>query len=421
VGRGAVLRIRDFRYFFIGRTVSTVGNAFTSVALAFGILASTHSAADIGYVLACRVAVQVALLLVGGAWSDRMPRRGVLIQSAFAAAATQAAIGVLFLTHTGRLWNLATVAALNGAVTAFSQPASYGVLPQIVPGELLQDANALDSIVRNSTSIGGAAVAGVLVAATGAGWALVIDAVTFALSGLLMTRMSRLPRTRSSTSVLADVRDGWREFTARTWVWAIVVQFTIVNMAITASFDVYAPLVSKLDYGGPAAYGAMSAAMGLGGVAGGLVMLRYAPLRPLLTATIGILVGVPFIGFLAAGVPLGAVIGGAGVAGLGVEVFSILWVSALQRHIPPERLSRVSAYDSLGSFAFMPIGLVLAGPVASALGGAHHALWLTTALIAAPTFAVLGVRDVRTIRREASDAAPASAGDAVDRADERVQ
>jgi MFS family permease len=127
-------------------------------------------------------------------------------------------------------------------------------------------------------------------------------------------------------------------------------------------------------------------------------MLRYGPRRPLLIATVGILVDAPFIGFLAGAVPLAAVVAAAAVAGIGIEVFSILWSSSLQRHIPPARLSRIAAYDALGSFAFMPIGLVLAGPIASALGGPHRALWLTTALIAAPTLAVLAVRDVRTMR-----------------------
>jgi MFS family permease len=399
VGRGAVLGIRDFRLLFTANTISRVGGAFTAVALAFGILDSTGSTQDIGIVLACPLAAQVVLVLIGGAWGDRVSRRTTLVQTALLSGLAQAGIAALFLTHSGALWSLSLLATVNGAALAFSAPAAIGVIPQIVPEDLLQSANALSSIVRNSATIGGAAIAGVLVAVASPGWALAIDSITFFLSAALITRMSALPASGQQEGLWAEVKEGWREFISRTWVWTIVVQFTCVNMAVLAALDVYAPVIAKLDLGGPAAYGAMTAALGIGGVGGGVIMLRYKPRRPLVSATVSIVIGLLLFILLAVAAPLWSVVASAALAGVGIEVFSVLWASALQQHIPAATLSRVSAYDQLGSIAFTPVALGVAGPVSSALGGVHHAMWAAVALAGIPTLLILAVPDVWRLRR----------------------
>jgi MFS family permease len=394
------LQIRDFRLLFAANTISRVGNAFTSVALAFGILDATGSTQDIGIVLAFRLVAQVALLLIGGAWGDRISRRTMLVRTAFLCGLTQAGIAALFLTHSGQLWSLSLLATVNGAALAFSAPAAVGVIPQIVPEDLLQSANALSSIVRNSANIGGAALAGVLVAATNPGWALAIDAASFFISVVLIMRMSPLAATGGTDGLWAELKEGWQEFISRTWVWAIVVQFTLLNMAFVAALNVYAPVIAKIDLGGPAAYGVMTAALGVGGVLGGVLMLRYRPARPLVSATMSIFLSLSFFVLLAVAAPLWAISVAAAASGIGIEVFSVLWASALQHYIPPARLSRVSAYDSLGSIAFTPIGLALAGPLATALGGVHRAMWAAVVVAAVPTALVLLVPDIWRIGRQ---------------------
>ena len=403
MGRLEVLRIRDFRLLFSATTISTIGNTFTSVAVAFGILDSTHSTEDIGIVLAARAVAQVALVLVGGVWGDRVSRRTIMLRSALVCGLTQSLIAALFLSGNGQLWSLSVLAAINGAATAVAFPAATGILPQVVPADLVQGANALNSIVRNSASIGGAALGGVLVAVASPGWALAIDAASFFLSAVLIWRMQATATAAVTSNLWHEVKAGWREFTSRTWVWAIVVQFTIVNMAVSATASVYAPVIAKLDLGGPAAYGAMLSAVGVGGVIGGLAMIRLSPRRPLVTATFGVLAALGYFALLAAGAPLWSVVVAAGVLGFGVEVFSVLWQSSLQRYVPTETLSRVSAYDLFGSIAFVPIGLVLAGPVSTALGGVHNAVWAMFVLVAVPTLLVLGVPDVWRLGSEADD------------------
>jgi MFS family permease len=400
VARGSVLRIRDFRLLFIANTISRVGNSFTAVAVAFGILAATGSTEDIGIVLACRVVAQVFLVLIGGAWGDRLSRRTMLVRTSLLSGLTQAGIAALFLTHTGHLWSLCLLSTINGAALAFNAPASVGVIPQIVPEDLLQGANALTSIMRNSATIGGSAIAGVLVAVASPGWALAIDSVSFFVSAVLIVRMSALPASGKQEGLWAELKEGWREFVSRTWVWTVVVQFALVNMAIQAGLNVYAPVIAKANLGGPAAYGAITAALGIGGVAGGALMLRYRPARPMVSATFGVLVGLAMFSLLAVAAPLWAIVVAAAGAGIGVEVFSVLWASALQQHIPASRLSRVAAYDTLGSIAFSPVGLAIAGPVAGSFGGVHHAMWAVVAAIGVPSLLVLGVPDIWRLRRQ---------------------
>jgi MFS family permease len=321
-------------------------------------------------------------------------RRTLLAQSALLSAVTQGGIAALFLTHTGALWSLSVLATVNGAAFAFSQPAATGIVPQLVPADLLSSANAVTSVMRNSATIAGAAAAGVLVAVASPGWALAIDAASFLASAVLVLRMSPLPPLGVRSGIWSELKEGWEEFRSRTWVWAIVVQFTIFNTAYLTALSVYAPVIAKTDLGGAGAYGVMTSALGIGGVVGGLVMLRYRPARPLVSATVAVLVGLVFFASLAASVALWVVIVAAAVSGLCVEIFSVLWASSLQHHIPAERLSRVAAYDSLGSFAFIPIGLVLAGPAVTAFGGVHHALWAAVAIMGVPTVLVLAVPDI---------------------------
>jgi MFS family permease len=399
-----VLRLPNFRLLFLAASISFAGNVFTTVALAFGVLAATGSVTAIGIVVAARQIAQVIFLLIGGAWGDRVVRSKLIAVGYLAAAATQTALAVLLLTDTGQTWNLAITAGLNGAVMAFVGPAWAGAIPDVVPPRFLQQANALFSITRNSVNIAGAVLAGLLVAAVNPGWALAIDAASFVVGAFLALRVKSSPVVRAASTLITELREGWSEFVSRTWVWVVVAQYSIYNMAYAAGFIVYAPVVAKRDLGGAHAYGVIVAAFGIGSVLGAVAMLRARPKRPLVTASAVTLTSIPVMALLAAQAPLALITVGAAISGASIEVFSVLWETALQTHIPPARLSRVSSYDSLGSFIFTPVGAALAGPLALALGGVRGGLWVVTVAMLAPTVAVLLVPDIWRLRRQ--DAPP---------------
>ena len=389
----------QFRLLFLGRAVSFLGNAVAPVALAFAVLDLTGSKSDLGLLLAARALPQVVFILVGGALSDRLPRHHVMVASSIVSGLSQASIALLLLTHHAQLWHLIVLSVVNGTSTAFFFPASSGVIPQTVPRELLQQANAVLRMALNASSILGAALGGIAVAAVGAGWAIAFDGVTFLLGAVFIGAMSiRAAEREEMTTLLAELRDGWREFHGRTWLWAIVLQFSIVNAAQGGGLNVLGPVVARDSLGGAAAWGAILGAEAGGLLLGGLLALRFRPRRMLLVATFGILLMPIVLVALAVPAPLPVVIGAAIVAGVGVETFGILWDTTMQQEIPQKKLSRLYAYDMLGSIMFVPIGLAVAGPLAQTIG-VRSTLWAGVACIVAVSLAVLAVPDVRNLTR----------------------
>ncbi|HUY25536.1 MAG TPA: MFS transporter [Candidatus Saccharimonadales bacterium] len=394
------LREPGFRLLFSAQAISLLGSAVAPIALAFGVLETTHSATDLGIVLTARELVMVLLLLFGGVFADRLPRQAIMAGTSMVSAVAQALTGLLFLTHSSQTWSLAVLAAVNGAAIAFWYPAVVGLIPSTVSSRHLRQANSLLGLARNSSGVAGAALGGVLVALMGPGVGVEIDAASYLAAGVLVyfIRVGTTPGLESRPGVFRELATGWREFWSRAWLWGIVIQFALVNMAYVAAISVLLPLDARRSLGGAAAYGAIYAAAGAGAIVGGLVMLRRSPRRPLLVATLGVFAIFPFFVLLAIGAPLAALLATALVGGVGLEIFGVLWSTTMQEQIPQEKLSRVSSYDSFGSFVFMPIGLAAAGPLAVLLG-LRPALWVALLVMVVPTVLVLLIRDVRTMTR----------------------
>lgn len=363
-----VLRLRSYRYLFLSQTISLLGSAVAPVALAFAVLDEpAGSASALGFVLAARSLGQVIFLLAGGVLADRLPRFQLMAGSNLLACCAQGAIAGIFITR-APLGAVIALAAVNGAAAALFQPASRGVIPQIVPKEKLQPANALMRLTRNGASILGPALAGVLVVTAGPGWALAFDALTFAIAAGMVIGIKVEHATRAEPStLLSDLREGWREFRSRPWVWLLVLQFAFVNGCF-AAVNVLGPLLAKQYLGGAPAWATVLAAMAVGLVSGSLLALRLRPRFPLrlaATATFGFLP--PFF-LLAMRAPLWLIAASMLVNGICVDIFEVLWDTALQTHVPNEALSRITSYDLLGSFVLGPFGLALAGPVAATIG-----------------------------------------------------
>ena len=379
-----------------------LGTAVAPIALAFGVLDLTGSKSDLGFVLAANWVPQLVLILLGGVFADRLPRYLVMVGANAVSAAAQGAIAVLLLTGHAKLWHLIALQVLRGASFSFFFPASTGLVPETVPIGELQPANVLFSMTRNGTNIVGAALGGALVAATSPGWALAFDAATYLVSAVIFAGMRLPPRAASveAPNMVRELAEGWSEFVAHRWLWTIVIAAGVGNMAWVTG-NVYGPLVAKQSLGGPAPWGAIAACEAAGLLLGGFLLLRYRPSRPLFVGTAALATGALPLLFLADWRWTPAIAAAFLLAGLSLEVFNTTWTTVLQEHIPLERLSRVSSYDALGSFVFIPLGLSLAGPVADAIG-LTHALWLAAAVTTGSMLSALSMRDVRELRRRES-------------------
>jgi MFS family permease len=392
-----VLRDHAFRRLLGAAAVSWFGDRMVVVGLAFAVLEIGGSATAIGLVLAVRTGSLLISLLLGGVVADRVARRAVMVGADVARVVTQGALAALVIAGVAEVWSIALLTGLTGIATGFFNPASTGLLPAIVPPEHLQQANGVRGTLLSAGEIGGPALAGVLVAVVGAGWALAVDAATFGASALLLLGV-RVPGRveRAATGFWEDLREGWATFRGTTWVWTFVLWASLLNL-LWGAWNVLGPVVAARDLGGAAVWGAVNAALGVGALLGALAAIRGMPRRPILAAALTGFAGVPAFILLAEGahaVPLAVA---AALGGIGMMFGNTVWESALQRHVRPEALSRVSAYDWFGSFAFAPLGLAIWGPVADAVG-IGTALWIAAVVTAASTVAILAVRDVRAVR-----------------------
>ncbi len=395
------LKERNFRLFFIGQTASQLGTGMAPVAIVFAVLAH-GTATDVGYVLAAETTPLVILLLIGGVVGDRVSRRKLMLQSDALRTFAECTLGLWVLLGQPPLWGFLTLSALMGIGQAFFSPALTAIVPQMLSSEKLQQGNALNGISASGGRMIGPAIAGVIVAVSSPGWAILMDGLTYLVSvvSLACIRID-WNQAEVSTSFVTLLRQGWNEFWSRSWLWAIVLQSSLVN-ALFASFLVLGPVVAKQSLGGAPAWGAILAAEGAGAVVGGVVMLRVHPRRPLLVATLCSLVFPLPLFFLASRSPtvLIAIIGF--LAGGFITVFAVQWSTTLQREIPSDVLARVSAYDWFGSLILLPIGMALAGPLATDVG-------ITTTLVGSGLLmillilAVLAVPSVSRLRVTDSD------------------
>lgn len=395
-----VLRLREFRLLFGAQAVSVLGDRMVAIALAFAVIEIGGSASEIGIVLAVRSLPMVATLLIGGVVADRASRRTVMVVADLVRLVTQGAIAALLITGAAEIWMLAVLSGLTGAATGFFNPASTGILPAIVPPDRLQEATGIRATALSAGEIVGPALAGVLIAAVGAGWALAIDALTFAVSALFLVGLrlpERVPRA-ARTSFVADLREGWGMFRSLTWVWTFVIAASLGNL-LWGAWTTLGPVIAERELGGAAAWGTVLGAMGIGALIGALIAVRVRPRRPLVLASLAYgLFAIPFA-LLAAGAHVGLLAAGGLFAGIGMMLGNSVWEATLARQVPHAALSRVSAYDWFGSIAFQPLGLAIWGPVA-ALIGISTSLWVAFACVVATTVWLLASPAIRDLRED---------------------
>jgi predicted MFS family arabinose efflux permease len=396
--RFPVLAIRDFRLLLADRLLAPAAFAFSLVGVSFAVLNATGSTADLSYVLAAQIAPSLIFALVGGVVADRVAPQRVIVAANVMIALGEGTFGILVLATHPRVWQMILLEMVTGSGMAVFYPASQALLPRLVPEGLLQEAFAMSRLAMNAAQMAGAAVAGIFVAAAGPGWALATCGIGMLGSVPLLLAIrsggnERLP----GSNMLREIRDGWSEFRSHTWLWVIVAQYGVILAAWYGSFEVLGPVVARAHLGGPAAWGAIAAAESVGLIAGGLASLRFSPRRPMLFV---VLMGAAIaISPLSLGMlwPLPVVCLASFFLGITLELTMVQWTVAMARNIPRAKLARVSAYDALGSVIAMPVGAVVAGPVAAAVGVSATDYGAVAVIVVVSALALIP-REVRSMR-----------------------
>ncbi|MCU1588964.1 MAG: transporter [Frankiales bacterium] len=394
-------RGREFRLLFAGQSVSAIGDRLVMVAMPFAVLSLPHAGlTDVGLVLGASALTLALFVLLGGVWGDRLPRQKTMLVSDVVRGLAQAATATLLLTETAQVWHLVVLQMLYGGAEAFFRPAALGLIPQVVEPDELQSANALMGLSSNVGMMAGPAAAGVLVASTGPGVALAVDAGTFVVSAVALALMRPRPvvRTEERKRFLIELAGGWKEVRSRTWVWSMILVFSTYHFLVLPALFILGPAVSNTDRGGAAAWGVISTGFGVGAVAGSLLALRWRPHRPGVVIATALCLGATQCSIVVSPLSTPLVTALEALTGVGVVVCFTIWETALQERIPAAAQSRVSSFDYLGTLCLMPLGYLLIGPAADALGNKPTAA-LATAVTLAVALVVAAGRDVRGLRR----------------------
>ncbi len=356
-----------FRWFYLARTISLFGSGMTPVALAFAVLQAPQGQHLLGLVLGAELLPNVVMVLVGGSMADRYRRDRLIQLASLGSGVTQAAIAAVVLTGRSPYWIL-PLAVVNGVVGAFTAPAIRGIVPEVVGKGDIREANALLNTSRSVAKVVGPAAAGILVASVGGGWGIAVDALSFFGSALCMARV-RIPSHPAGPagSVLRQMQEGWAYFRRRRWIWSVTGAWTLMNFLQMGAWRVLGPILAARSFGA-AGWGLALSFQAVGLLLASLAMLRLTLTRPLLYGmAAAALLGIPMV-VLGQGLPLPYLMAATVVAGIGSTIASICWDTALQQGVPKSKLSRVMAFDDFGSYAAIPLGVILAVPAANHLG-----------------------------------------------------
>jgi MFS family permease len=387
--RAGVLAVPNFRRFYAGYVTSLLGSSMSTVAIAWAVLESGASATGLGYVFAAAVVPQVLLMAIAGAVADRLRRRRVMLAADALRCAAQASLAGAVFAGRPTLWVFVLLASLVGTGEAFFTPALDALTVEIAPRDQLGNANALFGLATSATRIAGPALGGLLVALTGPGTVVAVDAASYAVSVLALSLLTMPGGTADGTvgsgtagggtagvtptgrgTLWRDMAEGWTEFRSRTWLWATTVQFAFFNLITWAPWMLLGPVMGRAYLGGAAVWGAIMGVQGAGAITAGLLSLGRRPRRPVVVATIGT------ICYALPDVPMALhasavwVAAAAFCCGAGSAVSGTFTGTAMQQQIPPEMIARVSALSIFPAYGIGVIGYAIDGPLAAAFGPA---------------------------------------------------
>ncbi|MFJ8622578.1 MFS transporter [Kitasatospora sp. NPDC093550] len=416
------LRLPSFRLLFLGRTISTLGDAVVPAALAIAITRATGSSGALALVLGCAMVPRLLLLPFGGVAGDRFDPRVVALATDLVRAVAQLFVGLELLGGRPDLGHIALASAVGGTASAFAMPTSSPLVAATVRGELRLRANSLLGTATGAARLGGPALAGVLVYTAGAGWAFLLDAASFLVSAALLARLTVDRADAEATaaeprSLRRDLAEGWSEVRSRDWYWTSLIAHGVWNGA-SAVLLTLGPLIAATRLGGDGVWVALTQAGAVGLLAGSLIAGRLRPRRPVLAGNLALaLFGLPLLA-LAVPAPAALAVAAQTVAMAGLGFLNPVWETVVQQDFPAGTLARVTSYDWLLSLGAAPLGYVLA-PLAADAWGSRVPLLTAAALVTlvcAGTAAVPGVRrhgtrrpDVRPLPETGIETATATA------------
>ena len=391
------LKHRPFALLWAGQTTSRLGDSLHRIALAWWVLEKTGSATAMGTVLIFSQVPLLIFLLIGGITVDRFPRLRIMFLSDILSGAVVTFIAIFSWLDLLQIWHIYVASLLFGFVEAFFFPAYQSVVPQITPPDMLVSANSLNGLSQRVMGVIGPIVGASLVAAGGTSLAFGLDALSFFISALFVFPILRsglyespkqeneseaAPKPKSMKEAIRrgilDLREGWDAIVTVPWIWVTILIFGVLNIMEGSPRAVAMPFLIKDDLGADVSVlGYFGSAFSIGYVLCALWLGQFKRLRRRgLLGYISVMLNGFILLLFSLKAPIPVLIVAMFFFGFNFNVFGLVWTNTLQEMVPNEKLGRVYAFDSLGSWVLLPIGFALAG-------------WGTD-LVGAPTVFLIG-------------------------------
>lgn len=415
-----VLRTPTVRRLVGADFASRIGDTIVLAAMPFAVLSIGGDAADVGIVLAAQALGVGVFLPLGGVWGDRLDRLRLMVRSDLVRLCGQGVIAGLLLSGTATIWELLAAQFLHGAASAIFSPAAGAIVPDLVPQEALQAANSVKKICNGTAGVAGPAIGALGVAVAGPGTAMAADAATFLISALLLVGIAAPTREADPTGAtgglfgswrdaFSQLREGWRGFRGRTWLWSVTVEFFVVNALVMSPFFVLGPVISDTSYSGSWGWAILLTVLAIGRTLGGFVGLSWEPRFPLAAGNKVFLAWAVAVLFLGLEAPYLLLAPSLLFGGIADSVFDLLWETTVQSNVPETELARVFSIEEFASLVSAPLGFGLAGVFGEAIGAGTVLIGASLLLVGA-IGSVLAVRSVRELEASPSPSAAAADG-----------
>jgi len=356
--------LRDARYrlWLIGGTISLLGDQFYLVALPWLVLQQTGSALAMGTVMMAGAIPRALLMLMGGAVSDRISARKILMATAMARTLCVAVIGVLVWLRVLRTGELYALAVLFGVADAFAGPAQTAYLPSLLKREQLVAASSVSQSTAQLTTIVGPVPAGVVIKTLGVAWAFFVDAISFLFIIGALWKLPDPPKSQTGRkAVWHSIAEGIAYVGNDVPLRSLMLLATVMNFCIAGPVSIGLAYLTKTRFGSPAIFGIVISAVAAGGLLGalsaGVWKIRK---RGLLILVVSVVLGLCLgaIGLLGKVWSIASVLLVMGAAAGMVNVHINAW--AMQR-IDAAMRGRSASVLMLASFGITPISLAVAG------------------------------------------------------------
>jgi predicted MFS family arabinose efflux permease len=353
------------------QALSSLGDRISYVVVPFALLGLGFSVGTVALVLGARTVAYAVVVLWGGVLADRISCVRLMVASDAVRFTTQLLTAGLVFFRVDVVALFVATQLVFGLAEACFKPAAGRLIPDIVPDDHLEKANGYYNAVVNFGMVFGPVLGGLLIALGDDALGLVIDAVTFAASAVILIRVRHtrtLSEPDSHTSVRSEIADGWRALLSQRWLLVAIVASGAFHLLALSAVFALGPAYAEDHLNGASGWGVLVAAFGSGGIVGGLLSSRFRTGRPGVAILLSLIAlsSQPFV--LASGLPYPVILAWQFLNGIALAYFSVVYGTAMQRFVPRETLGRVGSFDEVTTSALMPLGYLMLGVAATALG-----------------------------------------------------